>query len=148
MMEASEAMRHPTWECNYHVVFVPKYRRRALYWDLREQLKDALHSLASQKQCSIIEDCFMLDHVYMLVSIPPKYAVSQIVDFLKSESASHLARSCAGKSRKLKHQHFWSRGYLVSTVERNEKTIRDYVKVQEIHQKQSEQLSLATMTYL
>jgi len=91
-MDVYESLSHTKWECKYHVVFIPKYRRKALYGELRQHLGEVFRNLAKQKECVVIEGHTMPDHVHMLISIPPKYAVSQVVGFIKGKSAIHLAR--------------------------------------------------------
>jgi len=91
-MDESESLSHLKWECKYHLVFIPKYRRKVLYEQLRRHLGEVLRGLAEQKQCRILEWHLMPDHVHMLISIPPKYAVSAVVGFIKGKSPIHLAR--------------------------------------------------------
>lgn len=110
-----ETLKHTTWECKYHVVFIPKYRRKALYAQLRRDLGPVFRSLAEQKECTVEEGHLMADHVHMLLSVPPKYAVSQVMGFIKGKSAIHIARVYAGRRRNFVGQHFWARGYWVST---------------------------------
>jgi len=141
-MDVYESLSHTKWECKYHVVFIPKYRRKTLYGELRQHLGEVFRNLAKQKECSILEGHMMPDHVHMLISIPPKHAVSQVVGFIKGKSAIHLARMYGGKKRNFVGQHFWARGYFVSTVGRNEEVIREYIKKQEAQDKQLDQLSL------
>jgi REP-associated tyrosine transposase len=126
-MDVYESLSHTKWECKYHVVFIPKYRRKTLYGELRQHLGEVFRNLAKQKECSIVEGHMMSDHVHMLISIPPKHAVSQVVGFIKGKSAIHLARVYGGKKRNFVGQHFWARGYFVSTVGRNEEVIREYI---------------------
>jgi putative transposase len=141
-MDVYESLNHTKWECKYHVVFIPKYRRRTLYGELRQNLGEVFRNLAKQKECTIVEGHIMPDHVHMLISIPPKHAVSQVVGFIKGKSAIHLARVYGGKKRNFVGQHFWARGYFVSTVGRNEEVIREYIKNQEAQDKQLDQLNL------
>jgi len=140
-MDAFESLSHTKWECKYHVVFIPKCRRKTLYGELRQQ-GEVLRNLAKQKECRIVEGHLMPDHVHMLISIPPKYAVSQVVGFIKGKSAIHLARVYGGKKRNFVGQHFWARGDFVSTVGRNEEVIREYIKNQEVQDKNLDQLNL------
>jgi putative transposase len=112
------------WECKYHAVFIPKYRRKALYKELRQHLGDVFRSLAEQKDCRIEEGYLMPDHVHMLLAIPPKHSVAQVVGFLKGKAAIHIARTYAGRRKNYTGQHFWARGYYVTTVGRDEATIR------------------------
>jgi putative transposase len=126
-----ESLSHTKWECKYHIVFIPKYHKKALYGALRQQLGDLLRQLAMQRESQIEEGHLMRDHVHMLVSIPPKYSVSQVVGYLKGKSAIHIARTFMGKPRNFTGESFWARGYFVSTVGRDEQEIREYIKKQD-----------------
>ena len=131
-METSyHSLAHSRWDCKYHVVFVPKRRRRQLYGQIRRQLGAIFHALARQKECQIIEGHVMPDHVHMCLTIPPKYAVAQIIGFLKGKSASAIARQFGGKARNFTGEHFWARGYAVSTVGFELEQIRAYIRDQE-----------------
>ena len=130
-MNDVESLSHTKWECKYHIVFIPKYRKKALYGALRQQLGDLLRQLAMQRESRIEEGHLMRDHVHMLVSIPPKYSVSQVVGYLKRKSAIHIARTAMGKPRNFTGESFWARGYFVSTVGRDEQQIREYIKKQD-----------------
>ena len=141
-MDDYESLSHTKWECKYHVVFIPKYRRRVLYGELRQHLGDVFRKLALQKESRVEEGHLMLDHVHMMISIPPKYAVSQVVGFIKGKSAIHLARTYGERKRNFVGQHFWARGYFVSTVGRDEVAIRAYIKNQEQEDKRLDQLNL------
>jgi putative transposase len=112
MMNDYESLNHTKWECKYHVVFIPKYRRKALYGSLRKHLGRLFRELARQKECEIGEGHLMVDHVHMLISIPPKYSVSQVVGYMKGKSAIHIARTYGGKRRNFVGQHFWCAGLL------------------------------------
>ena len=124
-------LNHTVWECKYHVVFIPKYRKKALYGALRRHIGPVFRQLASQKGCEILEGHVMSDHVHMLISIPPKYAVSGVIGYIKGKSAIYIARNFRGKARNFTGESFWARGYCVSTVGRDEKVIREYIKNQE-----------------
>jgi putative transposase len=137
-----ETLNHTTWECKYHVVFIPKYRRKVLYEQLRKHLGPLFRALAQQKESRIEEGHLMPDHVHMLLCVPPKYAVSQVVGFIKGKSAIHLARTYGGKKRNFVGEHFWARGYFVSTVGRDEEMIRNYIRHQEEEDKRLEQLKM------
>ena len=141
-MDDYESLSHTKWECKYHVVFIPKYRRKVLYGELRQHLGDVFRKLALQKESRIEEGHLTLDHVHMMISIPPKYAVSQVVGFIKGRSAIHLARTYGERKRNFVGQHFWARGYFVSTVGRDEAAIREYIKNQEQEDKRLDQLNL------
>ena len=134
-----ESLNHTKWECKYHVVFIPKYCRKALYGELRRHLGQVFHELARQKECKVEEGHLMPDHVHMLLSIPPEDAVSQVLGYIKGKSAIHIARVYAGRKRNFVGQHFWARGYLVSTVGRDEATIRRYIQNQEQEDKRHDQ---------
>ncbi len=137
-----KSLTHTRWDCKYHVVFIPKYRRKALYKELRKYLGEVFRDLASQKECEIEEGHLIVDHVHMLISIPPKDSVAQVIGFIKGKSAIHIARNYLGKRRNFVGQHFWARGYLVSTVGKDEAIIREYIRNQEQEDKRLEQLSL------
>jgi putative transposase len=141
-MDDYESLSHSKWECKYHVVFIPKCRRKTLYLELRRHLGDVFRKLAEQKESRIEEGHLLLDHVHMLISIPPKHAVSQVIGFIKGKSAIHLARVYGEKKRNFVGQHFWARGYFVSTVGRDTEVIREYIKKQEEEDKRLEQMNL------
>ena len=142
-MDEYASLNHTVWECKYHVVFIPKCRRKTLYGELRNYLGDVFHRLAQQRESRILEGHLMPDHVHMLVQIPPKYAVSQVVGYIKGKSAIHLARVYAERKRNFVGLHFWARGYFVSTVGRDEAVIREYIKNQEKEDERSEQLGVS-----
>jgi putative transposase len=119
-MDESESLSHSKWECKYHLVFIPMCRRKVLYEQLRRHLGEIFRGLAEQKQCRILEAHLMPDHVHMLISIPPKHAVSAVVGFIKGKSAIHLARVYGERRRNFVGQSFWARRYFVSTVGRAE----------------------------
>ena len=141
-MDKTESLNHTKWECKYHVVFIPKGRRKLLYGELRKHLGEVFRTLALQKECCIEEGHLMPDHVHMMISIPPKYAVSQVVGYIKGKSAIHLARVYAERKRNFVGQSFWARGYFVSTVGRDEQVIRNYIRHQEKEDERLEQLGL------
>ena len=141
-MDKYESLSHTKWECKYHVVFIPKCRRKTLYGDLRRYLGDVFRDLARQKESKIEEGHLMPDHVHMLLAIPPKYAVSQVVGYIKGKSAIHLARVYGKRKRNFVGQHFWARGYFVSTVGRDEQMIREYIRNQEKVDERLEQMKL------
>ena len=134
-------LSHSVWECKYHVVFVPKYRKRRIYGRIRQNLGDIFHELARHKESVIEEGHLMPDHVHMLLSIPPKYSVSNVVGYVKGKSAIYIAREL-GNSRNATGHKFWSRGYFVSTVGRDEEVIRRYIRHQEQEEQKLEQLNL------
>jgi putative transposase len=141
-MKDGNSLNHTKWECKYHVVFIPKYRRNILYKELRQFLGEVFHDLARQKECRIEEGHLMIDHVHMLIAIPPKYSVSQVVGFLKGKSAITVARNYLGRRRNYTDQSFWARGYYVSTVGRDEAIVREYIRKQEVEDKRLDQLDL------
>ncbi|MDX8126569.1 IS200/IS605 family transposase [Methylomonas sp. OY6] len=141
-MDENESLIHSKWVSKYHVVFIPKCRCRTLYRALRKHLGEVFRRLASQKESRILEGHLMPDHVHMLISIPPKYAVSQVIGYIKGKSAIHLARVYGEKKRNFVGQHFWARGYFVSTVGRDETMIREYIRHQEQEDQRVEQMNL------
>jgi REP-associated tyrosine transposase len=141
-MNDSETLSHTQWECKYHVVFIPKYRRKVLYGQLRRYLGDLFRQLATQRESRVEEGHLMADHVHMMVSIPPKYSVAQVVGYIKGKSAIHIARTFGERKRNFVGQHFWARGYFVSTVGRDEHVIREYIRKQEAEDKRIDQLHL------
>jgi len=141
-MDEFESLSHTKWECKYHVVFIPKCRRKTLYAQLRPYLGEVFRKLAGQKESRIEEGGLLPDHVDMMISIPPKYAVSQVIGFIKGKSAIHLARVYGEKKRNFVGQHFWARGYFVSTVGRDQQVIREYIRKQEEEDLRQEQLKL------
>ena len=140
-MEDYESLHHTKWECKYHLVWIPKCRKRVLYGQLRKDLVAILRKLASQKESEVIEGKLRVDHVHMVVSIPPKYSVSQVVGYVKGKSAIWVART-TGRNRNFVGQHFWARGYYVSTVGLNEEAIREYVRSQEQADEKLDQLKM------
>ena len=141
-MDEFESLSHSRWECKYHVVFIPKCRKKSLYETLRPHLGEVFRRLAQQKESQILEGHLMPDHVHMLIAIPPKYAVSQVVGYIKGKSAIYLARVYGERRRNFVGQHFWARGYFVSTVGRDEEVIRRYIRDQEKEDERLEQLNL------
>ena len=141
-MDKMESLNHTKWDCKYHIVFIPKNRRKVLYGELRKYLGDVFRSLAQQKDCRIEEGHLMVDHVHMMISIPPKHPVSQVVGYIKGKSAIHLARVYSERKRNFTGQHFWARGYFVSTVGRDEEVIRNYIRHQEQEDERQDQLGL------
>ncbi len=141
-MDEYESLSHTKWECKYHVVFIPKCRRKTLYSQLRQYLGEVFHKLALQKESRIEEGHLLADHVHMMIAIPPKYSVSQVIGYIKGKSAIHLARVYGERKQNFTGQHFWARGYFVSTVGRDEATIREYIRNQEQEDKRLEQMNL------
>ena len=126
-----QTLKHSKWECNYHVVFIPKFRRKTIFKQLRPELGEVFRELARRKESKIEEGHILIDHVHMMISIPPKYAVASVVGYIKGKSAIHIARHYGGKKHNFVGQHFWVRGYYVSTVGRDEPVIREYIRNQE-----------------
>ena len=141
-MDEPRSLNHSKWECKYHVVFIPKCRRKTLYAQLRRHLGEVFRRLAEQKESKIEEGHLMPDHVHMMISIPPKYAVSQVIGFIKGKSAIHLARVYGETRRNFVGQSFWARGYFVSTVGRDAEVIRNYIRNQEEEDNRLEQMNL------
>ena len=141
-MNEFQSLSHTKWECKYHVVFIPKYRRKVLYGQLRQELGEVFRELARQKESRIEEGHLQPDHVHMLLSIPPKYAVAQVVGYVKGKSAIYIARTYGGRLRNFLGEHFWARGYFVSTVGRDEEVVRQYIRAQEAEERRLEQLEL------
>ncbi len=141
-MDTLASLNHTVWECKYHVAFIPKCRRKALYGELRKHLGDLFKELAAQKESRVEEGHLLPDHVHMLIAIPPKYAVSQVIGFIKGKSAIHLARVYGERKRNFVGEHFWARGFFVSTVGRDETAIREYIRKQEAEDRRLDQLNL------
>ena len=141
-MEAVQSLAHAKWECKYHVVWIPKCRKKTLYGELRKYLGEIFCDLAVQKECNVIEGHLLPDPVHMLISIPPKYAVSRVVGYMKGKSAIHIARTYMGRKKNFTGQNFWARGYFVSTVGTDEETIREYIRRQEKEDRLLDQLSM------
>jgi len=141
-MREVNSLNHTRWECKYHIVFIPKYRKKVLFGQIRKEMGEVLHRLARQKESLIEEGHLMPDHVHMMISIPPKYAVSQVVGFIKGKSAIHIARLYAGRKQNYVGQHFWARGYFASTVGRDEQVIRNYIRHQEEEDRRVDQMKL------
>ena len=141
-MNDVSSLNHSRWECKYHVVWIPKYRRKVMYGQLRRYLGQVFKDLARNREIEVLEGHMMADHVHMLISIPPKYAVAQVIGFIKGKSAIHIARNYLGHRRNFTGQQFWARGYHVSTVGRDEQVVREYIKAQEIEDRRIEQLNL------
>jgi len=123
-------------------VFIPKYRKKVIYGGIRRQLGEVFRRLAEHRESRVEEGHLMPDHVHMMISIPPKYSVSQVMGYIKGKSAIHIAREFAGRKRNFVGQHFWARGYFVSTVGRDEAVIREYIKAQEQEDLRQDQLRL------
>jgi putative transposase len=138
-MDDTESLAHTKWECKYHVVWIPKYRRQALYAELRKYLGPVLRELARQRAAGVEEGHLQLEHVHMWLSIPPKYAVAQVLGYIQGKSAIHTARTYLGRRQNFTGQHCWARGYYVSTVGRNEAAIREYIRKQQAEDQRLDQ---------
>ena len=134
-MSEYSSLNHTKWDCKYHIVFIPKCRRKILYGKIRQNLGEVFHELAKQRECQILEGHLCPDHVHMVVRIPPKYSVSHVMGYIKGKSAIRMARDFMGRHQGFKGYHFWARGYFVSTVGIDERAIREYVR----HQEQNDQ---------
>ena len=141
-MREYESLSHTKWDCKYHVVFIPKRRKKVIFGGIRKYLGKMLHELAVQKGCQIVEGHLMSDHIHMCISIPPKYSVSNVVGYIKGKSAIGIARHIMGKSRNFSGENFWARGYFVSTVGLDEAMVRAYIREQEQEDERYEQLKL------
>jgi len=140
-MEDYRSLNHTKWECKYHVVWIPKYRKKMLYGQIKKELGPVLRELAIRKESEIIEGRLMVDHVHMLISIPPKYAVAQVVGFMKGKSAIWVARMM-GRHRNFIGQNFWARGYCVTTAGLDEEALREYIRAQEEGDRKLDQMRL------
>jgi putative transposase len=141
-MQDGESLSHTKWDCKYHIVWIPKYRRKALFVGLRPELGRVIRSLAAQKGSEILEGHLRPDHVHILISIPPKLPVSSVVGFIKGKSAIFIARNFAGRRRNFVGESFWARGYYVSTVGLDEEIVRNYIRHQEKEDQRIDQLTL------
>jgi len=141
-MNDIQCLSHTKWDCKYHVVWIPKCRRKMLFGQLRKNLGDVFHDLARQKESRIVEGHLQPDHVHMLLLIPPKYSVSHVVGYMKGKSAIYIARNYLGQKKNYNGMHFWARGYFVSTVGADEAVVRAYIRDQEKEDQRIEQLNL------
>jgi len=139
-MKEYQSLSHTTWDCKYHVVFIPKCRKQRIFGALRRELGTIFHKLAGQKESQIVEGHLMPDHVHMCISIPPKYAVAHVVGYLKGKSAIQVARRFGGRKRNFTGEHFWARGYFVSTVGLDEGMVRAYIRNQEAEDERYDQM--------
>ncbi len=141
-MKEYQSLCHSKWDCKYHVVFIPKMRKKQIFGSLRKYLPEMFRELAYHKESRIIEGHLMPDHVHMCISIPPKYAVSNVVGYLKGKSAITIARKFGGRKRNFTGEVFWARGYFVSTVGLDEEMVRAYIRNQEQEDERYEQMKL------
>ena len=141
-MRDYKSLSHTRWDCKYHIVFIPKNRKKVIYGQLRKYLGEIFHELSKRKGVVIEEGHLMVDHVHMCISIPPKYAVSNVVGYIKGKSAISIARKFKGRQRNFNGESFWARGYFVSTVGLDENMVIEYIRNQEKVDKQQDQLKL------
>jgi putative transposase len=141
-MNDIQCLSHAKWDCKYHVVWIPKYRRKTLFGELRSNLVEVFHELARQKESKIVEGHLQPDHIHMLISIPPKYSVAHVIGYMKGKSAIHIARTYLGQRKNYNGMSFWARGYFVTTVGADEETVRIYIRDQEKEDRRVEQLTL------
>jgi len=141
-MELHESLKHTVWECKSHVVWIPKYRKKAIYGELRRELGEVFRELARQKESRIEEGHLLPDHMHVLMSIPPKYSVAQVVGYIKGKSAIHIARTYMNRRKNFIGENFWARGYYVSTVGKDEEAVRRYIQQQESEDRRIDQLKL------
>ena len=142
MANKSNSLSHTKWMCKYHIVFIPKFRRKEIYGKYRTDLQEIIRTLCKYKGVEIIEGHMMLDHVHLLLSIPPKYSVSSFMGYLKGKSALMMFDKHANLKYKYGNRHFWGEGYYVSTVGLNEATIKKYIEDQEKHDTALDKLSV------
>lgn len=133
-----ESLSHSKWDCKYHVVFIPKCRKKSLYGKIRKYLGPVFRELSRQRESEILEGHMVVDHVHMLIRIPPKYAVAEVIGYIKGKSAIAVARQFGGKQRNFNGERFWARGYAVSTVGFDEVKVREYIRNQESHDRDAE----------
>ena len=138
----TDSLAHTKWNCKYHIVFAPKYRRQVIYGKIKADIGKMLRKLCEYKQIEILEAEACKDHIHMLVSVPPKYSISQIMGYLKGKSSLMIFEKYANLKYKYGNRHFWCRGFYVDTVGRNKKTIAEYIKNQLHEDKEAEQLSI------
>ncbi len=141
-MKEYQSLSHTRWDCKYHIVFIPKCRRKVIYGALRQHLGEIFRELARQKECKVVEGHLMKDHVHICLSVPPKYSVSNVVGFIKGKSAITIARHFGGRQRNFTGEVFWARGYFVSTVGLDEEMVRAYIRHQEQEDERYDQMKL------
>lgn len=141
-MKEYQSLSHTRWDCKYHIVFIPKCRRKVIYGALRQHLGEIFRDLARQRECRVVEGHLMKDHVHICLSVPPKYSVSNVVGFIKGKSAITIARHFGGRQRNFTGEVFWARGYFVSTVGLDEEMVRAYIRHQEQEDERYDQMKL------
>ena len=138
----TDSLAHTKWNCKYHIVFAPKYRRQVIYGKIKADIGKMLRKLCEYKQIEILEAEACKDHIHMLISVPPKYSISQIMGYLKGKSSLMIFKKYANLKYKYGNRHFWCRGFYVDTVGRNKKAIAEYIRNQLYEDKEAEQLSI------
>ena len=138
----NNSLSHTTWNCKYHIVFAPKYRRKIIYGELKQDIANILSMLCKRKEVHIVEEEICPDHVHMLVEIPPKISVSDFVGYLKEKSTLMIFERHANLKYKYGDRHFWCRGYYVDTVGKNAKKIEEYIRNQRKEDLEYDQMSL------
>ena len=142
-MKEYQSLSHTRWDCKYHVVFIPKMRKKKIFGVLRQHLGAIFRELAKHKEVEVVEGHLMSDHVHICLSIPLKYAVSNVVGYIKGKSAITIARKYGGRARNFTGEaSFWSRGYFVSTVGLDEAMVRSYIRNQEVEDERYDQMKL------
>ena len=141
-MKEYQSLSHTRWDCKYHVVFIPKRRKKTIFGALRRHLGEVFRELARHKEAEVVEGHLMPDHVHMCISIPPKIAVANVVGYMKGKSAITIARRFAGRTRNFTGEVFWARGYFVSTVGLDEEMVRAYIRHQEEEDARFDQMKL------
>ena len=141
-MKEYQSLSHTRWDCKYHIVFIPKCRKKMIYGALRKHLGEIFRELARQRECKVVEGHLMLDHVHICLSVPPKYSVSNVVGYIKGKSAISIVRHFGGRQRNFTGEVFWARGYFVSTVGLDEEMVRAYIRNQEQEDERYDQMKL------
>ena len=136
----TDSLAHTKWNCKYHIVFAPKYRRQVIYGKIKADIGKMLRKLCEYKQIEILEAEACKDHIHMLISVPPKYSISQVMGYLKGKSSLMIFEKYANLKYKYGNRHFWCRGFYVDTVGRNKKAIAEYIRNQLQEDKEAEQL--------
>ena len=141
-MKEYQSLSHTRWDCKYHVVFIPKRRKKSIFGALRKHLGEVFRELARHKGSEVVEGHLMSDHVHMCISIPPKVAVANVVGYMKGKSAITIARKFMGRARNFTGEVFWARGYFVSTVGLDEDMVRAYIRHQQNEDERYDQMKL------
>jgi len=144
-MKRFSTLSHTKWECKYHVIWIPKYRRKSLYGVKKKIVISSIKKWASIKDVKIVEGYAMRDHIHLYLSIPPKSSVSSVVGILKGKSAAEIMSYGSPSNRMARGRQFWARGYCVSTVGLNEQVIREYIRNQEVEDQKQDQLQFTRL---